>query len=154
MTDAVALPVYTHRVDPTDCDMLGHVNYTRYLVLFERARWTIAGERLPISTFERGATWLVVRHVDISYLAEVVPGDELMIVTGLERVGRTSLTVRQQALKRVARSAGKEGDDGEGVLCCEARVTLVAVDDGDPPKPIPVPHAWRSIFPRWPEGSA
>ncbi len=133
MTDS--LPHFTVQVDPTDCDVLGHVNHARYLVFFERARWAVVKPHLPHGRLERGALWAVVRHVDIGYHAEAVPGDELEIRSGLERVGRTSFTIRQQARKR------------DGTMVSEARITLVTIGRGTP---VPVPDAWRAMFPRWP----
>ncbi len=134
-----ALPRFTVHIDPTDCDVLGHVNHARYLVFFERARWAVVKEGFPGARLERGSRWAVVRHVDISYRAEAVPGDALVIRSGLERIGTTSFTIRQEARK---------ADD---ILVCEARVTMVTIGAG---VPVPVPPEWRELFPRWPEAGA
>ncbi len=137
--ESLRLPAYTVHIDPTDCDVLGHVNHARYLVFFERARWAVVKKVFPGAKLQRGVRFAVVRHVDISYLAEAVPEDDIVITSGLERLGTTSFTIRQQARK--------SGD----TLVCEARVTLVSVEGG---KAAPVPDEWRELFPRWPESAA
>jgi YbgC/YbaW family acyl-CoA thioester hydrolase len=132
------VPRYAIHVDPTDCDVLGHVNHARYLVFFERARWAVVREHFPDARLERGAQWAVVRHVDISYETEAVPGDDLVIRSGMERIGKTSFAVRQEARTL------------SGTLVCAAVVTLVTIGGG---KPVPVPDSWRDLFPRWSEES-
>lgn len=133
---------------PTDCDMQGHVNHATMIALLERARWALVETMGPIGEFTAGGTWSVVRHVDIAYHRQSVPGDDLVVRSGLREVRTTSFVVRQEVRRR---AAGDVPDDGGapalGALVAEASVTLVAVDrDG---RPVPVPADWRARFPRW-----
>jgi acyl-CoA thioesterase FadM len=65
-----------------------------------------------------------------------VPGDDLVIRSGLLRVGRTSYTVRQTV--RHART---------GRLHAAATITFVCLDRES--RPVPVPDRWRTMFPLW-----
>jgi acyl-CoA thioesterase FadM len=91
---------------------------------------------VPYAELTHGAVWSVVRHVDISYDWQSVPGDDLVIRSGITRVGRTSYGVRQTV--RHART---------GRLHAAATITFVCLDRAG--RPVPVPAAWRSLFPQW-----
>jgi acyl-CoA thioesterase FadM len=88
----------------------------------------------------RADVWTVVRHVDVSYTAQSVPGDELVIRSGLLRIGRTSYAIRQTVTNAAT-----------GVLHADATITFVCLDRAS--RPVPVPDAWRGIFPLWEERS-
>ena len=130
----------TIHIVPTDCDMLGHVNHATMIALLERARWALVEAMGPLAEFTRGGTYSVVRHVDIAYHRQSVPGDDLVVRSGLREVRTTSFVVRQEVRKRV------DGTNG-GALVAEANVTLVAV--GRDGRAVPVPDDWRTRFPRW-----
>jgi len=137
------MPVHEIRIHvyPTDCDMLGHVNHATMITFLEHARWALTEPHIPARDFMSGAVWSVVRHVDISYHAQSLPGEDLVVRSGLQSVGRTSYTIRQEVRKRVA----------DGPLAADATITFVCINrDG---RPVPVPTEWSEIFPRWPEPS-
>jgi acyl-CoA thioester hydrolase len=73
-----------------DVDALGHVYHATYLTLLDEARsrfLTALGVRSPSDH--------VVARVEVDYLAPVGPGhDHVLVRHGVERVGRTSLTLR------------------------------------------------------------
>ena len=136
----------TIHVYPTDCDMLGHVNHATMITFLEHARWALIEPAVPAGDFLRGGVWSVVRHVDIGYHAQSLPGDDLVIRSGLLSVGRTSFVIRQDVRKRTA-SVGAGGP-----LVADAKITFVCV--GPEGRPVPVPDRWRQLFPHWEEDAA
>lgn len=142
MAHEIAIHVY-----PTDCDMLGHVNHATMITFLEHARWALLERELVHGTDGAANVWeafrsmgvfTVVRHVDISYHAQVLPGDDIVIRSGLVSVGRTSFVVRQDVVQ--AR---------DGARAAQANIAFVCV--GTDGRPVPLPDAWRDVFPRWPD---
>ena len=125
-----------HHVYPTDCDVFGHVNHATMITLLEHARWALLETVTTYQELRRSDVWTVVRHVDVSYTAQSVPGDELVIRSGLLRIGRTSYAIRQTV-----------SNAATGTLHADATITFVCLDRAS--RPVPVPDAWRSIFPLW-----
>ena len=136
------LPEVIFHVYPADCDMLGHVNHATMLSFLERARWELL-ERESIGGVRDFATvpvYSVVRHVDIDYYAQSLPGDDLSIRSGLLAVRNTSYIVKQDVRKV-----------GSDLIVAEASIVFVALDRTG--KPVRVPEAWRTLLPHWPEPS-
>jgi YbgC/YbaW family acyl-CoA thioester hydrolase len=127
-----------YHVYPTDCDVFGHVNHATMITLLEHARWALLEQVTSFGELRRADVWSVVRHVDISYTAQSLPGDDLVIRSGLVRIGRTSYAIRQ-----TVRNAAT------GVLHADATITFVCLDRDS--RPVPVPELWRGIFPQWDE---
>lgn len=135
-----SLPEVVFHVYPADCDMLGHVNHATMLAFLERARWELL-EREEVGGVKDFATvpvYSVVRHVDIDYLAQSLPGDDLAIRSGLLAVRNTSYIVRQDVRKVP-----------DGTIVAEASIVFVALDRSG--KPVRVPEEWKTLLPRWPE---
>jgi YbgC/YbaW family acyl-CoA thioester hydrolase len=136
----------TYHVYPTDCDVFGHVNHATMITILEHARWALLETILPLRDVTRrdlwaDGVWSVVRHVDIAYHWQSLPGDDLVIRSGLLGIGRTSYKIRQLVHHR-------ETDR----LHAEATITFVCLDqDG---RPVPVPERWRTVFPVWEEAEA
>ena len=128
----------TIRVYPTDCDMLGHVNHATMITFMEHARWAMLEPQMTVHDWQRAGVWSVVRHVDISYRAQAVPGDDLVVRSGLVATGTTSFAVRQQVRRR---------RDGREVAL--ATITFVCIDRGG--HKVPLPDAWRTLIPAWRE---
>lgn len=125
---------------PSDCDSVGHVNHAHLLTLLERARWSALERHMSYDEYMRTSLWAVVRKVEASYTAQVLPGDDLSIRTGLVSVGNTSFIVRQ-----VVQNQRQQ-------VVCDASIVYVTVStDG---KPIPVPDQWRTLFSPWEEPAA
>lgn len=131
----------TIHVYPTDCDMLGHVNHATMITFLEHARWALIEPHQKTADFMKGGIWSVVRHVSISYHAQSLPGDDLVIRSGLLSVRNTSYVVRQEVRKL-----------GADALVAEADITFVAI--GKEGRPVPVPQEWRTMFPHWPSAPA
>jgi YbgC/YbaW family acyl-CoA thioester hydrolase len=128
----------TFHVYPTDCDMLGHLNHATMLQFLERARWALLEPQLDTRNWARQPVYSVVRHVDIGYLAQSLPGEDLLVRSGLLAVRNTSYIVRQEVWK--VRST---------VKVAEANIVFVAVNQEG--KPVRVPDEWRAMLPQWPE---
>src|SRR5438128_170446 len=84
---------------PTDCDMLGHLNHATMLNFLERARWALLEPQIDVRQWAKQDVFSVVRHVDIGYLAQSFPGEDLIIRSGLLAIKRTSYIVRQDVRK-------------------------------------------------------
>ncbi|HEX6574311.1 MAG TPA: thioesterase family protein [Gemmatimonadaceae bacterium] len=130
MSDELKIHIY-----PGDCDTAGHVNHAVMLTLLERGRWDALEKHLPFKDYIRRSQWAVVRHVDVSYSAPALPGDDFIMRTGLESIGNTSFTVKQ-----VARNQ-------RGELICEAKIVYVTLSSEG--RPMRVPDDWRAIFSPW-----
>jgi YbgC/YbaW family acyl-CoA thioester hydrolase len=123
---------------PTDCDMLGHLNHATMLNFLERARWALLEPQIDVKQWAKQPIFSVVRHVDIDYLAQSLPGEDLLIRSGLLAVRNTSYIVRQEALKV-----------GSDLLVARANIVFVTI--GHDGKPVRVPESWRSMLPQWPD---
>jgi acyl-CoA thioesterase FadM len=76
--------------------------------------------------------------VDIGYLAQSLPGEDLVIRSGLLAVRRTSYIIKQEVRKV-----------GSDTLVAEASIVFVAINQKG--EPVPVPDSWREMLPQWPE---
>jgi YbgC/YbaW family acyl-CoA thioester hydrolase len=145
MTDTMtdALPEVVFHIYPADCDMLGHVNHATMLGFLERARWELL-EREEVGgvrDFGQVPIVSVVRHVDIDYFAQMLPGEDLAIRSGLLAVKNTSYIVKQDVRKV-----------GSDAIVAMASIVFVAVNRAG--KPVRVPPEWRTLLPHWPEDGA
>lgn len=125
-----------YHVYPTDCDVFGHVNHATMITILEHARWAMLEPALSLRDLTRGDVWTVVRHVDIGYHWQSVPGDDLIIRSGLVHVGRTSYRIRQEV---------RHAETGR--VHADAVLTFVCLDREG--RPVPVPEEWRGLFPVW-----
>jgi len=133
------LPEVTFHIYPTDCDMLGHLNHATMLNFLERARWALLEPQIDIRHWAKQPVFSVVRHVDIGYLAQSLPGEDLVVRSGLLAIRNTSYIVRQDVRKV-----------GSGMTVAEANIVFVTI--GQDGRPVKVPEQWRSMLPQWPEG--
>lgn len=76
----------------SDQDLLGHVNNAKIVTLAEEARVRFLEK---VSSSEANARRVVARQT-IDYHAEVLYGPELLMRVGVQRVGTSSYTLRQQ----------------------------------------------------------
>src|SRR3954467_10917606 len=134
----MSLPEVRFHIYPTDCDMLGHLNHATMLSFLERARWALLEPQIDLKNWTRQPVFSVVRHVDIGYFAQSLPGEDLVVRSGLLAVKNTSYIVRQDVRKVSTREK-----------VAEANIVFVAIaQDG---KPVRVPDRWRDLLPHWPE---
>ncbi len=132
------LPEVTFHIYPSDCDMLGHLNHATMLNFLERARWSLLEPQIDIRNWARQPVFSVVRHVDIGYLAQSLPGEDLVIRSGLLAIRRTSYIIKQDVRKV-----------STNTLVAEASIVFVAINQQG--QPTPVPESWREMLPQWPE---
>ena len=127
------LPSIEVTVYPYECDAYGHLNEAAYLTLFERARWEALARGPGADIFARHQVWPAVRKATIEFLAPAFPGDLLAVDLRLERLGRTSVELRQSA-KRIA----------DGVILAEAHIVFVIVDGKG--RPVAIPDEVAAVF--------
>lgn len=130
------------RVRSYELDILGHVNNAVYLNWLEQARleaFEALGYPLEALIERRWAT--TVARIEIDYRREARFGDQLLLSTELERIGRSSITLRHRM--------EREGDPEPAVA--EARVVIVWL--GADGRPAPVPEEVRRALAAEGEGS-
>ncbi len=132
------LPEVTFHIYPTDCDMLGHLNHASMLSFLERARWALLEPQIDVREYSKMPVYSVVRHVDIGYMAQSLPGENLVVRSGLLAIRRTSYIIKQEVRKL-----------GSDTLVAEASIVFVAINQKG--EPVPVPDTWREWLPAWPE---
>jgi YbgC/YbaW family acyl-CoA thioester hydrolase len=132
-----SLPEVVFRIYPADCDMLGHVNHATMLAFLERARWQLLEQQDVggVHDFANVPVWSVVRHVDVDYFAQSLPGDDLI---GLLAVKNTSYIVKQDVRKL-----------GSDAIVAQASIVFVAIDRSG--RPVRVPEEWKTLLPHWPD---
>lgn len=81
----------------SEVDVLGHVTNTALPVWFEEGRQEI------FRHFSREASMrdltLILRRYEIDFLQQIQPGHEVRIETRIENIGRSSLSIVQQAFQ-------------------------------------------------------
>ncbi|WP_026910663.1 acyl-CoA thioesterase [Patulibacter minatonensis] len=123
----IELPV---RVRFLECDPQGVLAHPRYLDLFDDTYMRLNTTRLGgFAAMMRGGIETLVVKTEVDFAKSARAEEELVVVLDLERLGRSSVTLRYRALGR---------DDGE--LRAQARTTYVCAHVGE----------GRSVaFPRW-----
>jgi 3-oxoadipate enol-lactonase len=127
------LPPIEVTVYPYECDAYGHLNEAAYLTLFERARWEALARGPGADLFVRHKVWPAVRKATVEFRAPAFPGDRLSVDLHLERLGRSSVELRQRAT-RVA----------DGVLLAEAHIVFVMIDGKG--RPVAIPEEVAVVF--------
>ena len=79
-----------------------------------------------------------IAYDDIGYLAQSLPGEDLVVRSGLLAVRRTSYIIKQDVRKV-----------NDGTVVAEASIVFVAVNQQG--QPVPVPDSWRDMLPQWPD---
>lgn len=118
LSDVPAIETYRGTVHPSDCDVLGHMNVSRYFVACGDAGFSIqthlglgrsnivGGERLS----------LAVVRAECDFRAEVLAGSVLVCTTSIPTVGRKSLVLRHTL---------SELEDGTVVFVADFRCALL-----------------------------
>lgn len=120
------LPPITITVYPYECDAYGHLNEATYLQVFERARWEAIARAAGMNLFRRHGVWPAVRRAVVDYYLPAFPGDMLEVDVQLEKLGRTSMELRQRARR-----------PADGTLVAEAHLLFVMIDSSGNPTPVP-----------------
>jgi YbgC/YbaW family acyl-CoA thioester hydrolase len=118
---SIQLTVY-----PDECDAFGHLNQAAYLALFERARWELLARGPGMDAFTQAGVWPAVRRCTIDFRAGAWPGDVLAFEVTLVGQGRTSFTLRQQAVRT-----------RDQRLVAVAEIVFVCIDRDERPVAVP-----------------
>ena len=99
-------------------DMFSHVNNARYLEFLEEARWdSLEKSGFMSSMFEQGLAFIVV-NINIDYKFPASFGDELVITTVQDKIGKKSMSLKQEIVI-----------NNKEKISIEALVTFVLVDN-------------------------
>ncbi len=97
----------------SETDLLGHISNTTLPVWFESARDGFFRRVHPALTTH---DWpLIVARIEIDLKAQIHPGAEVKVKTGVEKIGSSSMVVYQEAWQK-------------GQLAAVGRTTLVYFD--------------------------
>lgn len=138
-------PATRHRhrlvVRYADTDAQGHVYFANYLTFLDEALtdYLVAIGAPPRVLLEEEGCDFVYADAQVTYRGSCTFQDLLDVAIRVERVGRTSLTMRGE----VRRAPGDEG--GDGVVLAEGRLVQVCVD-GRTHRPIEVPARLRAAI--------
>lgn len=124
------------RVRGYHLDLYGHVNNARYLEFLEEARWTLTEERGDLAGFLAGGLAFVIVNINITFRRPVTAGDVIEISTGLTKLGRTSMGLRQVITLQ-----------GSDTVVAEADSVSVLVDKQG--QPVELPGAMRAKLEEW-----
>jgi len=132
--DRVSLfPAVEVMVYPFECDAFGHLNEAAFVQLFERARWDALARGPGQDLFRRHGVWPAVRRAVVDYHRPAFPGDVIRVEAEVEKVGRTSVTMRQRA-----------SHAADGQLLAELEIVVVLIDREG--KPVAMPEAIAAAF--------
>ena len=113
-----------------DIDAFGHVNNAVFFSYLEQARITYLLDVIrPPTTFDRMP--LILAHVELDYRSPIGFGEEVIVESRVERIGRSSIQMRHRM------TAGNEDR-----LVGDVDTVLVTYDYATA-RPIPVPDDWR-----------
>jgi acyl-CoA thioester hydrolase len=124
--------VTEHDLRFADMDPIGHVNHGTFLSLVESSRSALLfGDEVP----RAGKLQFVLARLEIDYRRELHWPGRVNSATGVERIGTTSLGLRQAVFTD---------------LDCAAvvRAVIVAVDR-EAHRPVPIPPSTRDALERW-----
>lgn len=110
----------------SDLDAMGHVNNARYAEYLEVARIALS-EELNLGDVDDLS---VLARLELDFVAEIRLGQELVIESLIERLGRTSWVTVSRFV-------------ADGVECAFARSVQVSVDEAHQPRALPGDFAAR-----------
>ncbi|WP_249226841.1 acyl-CoA thioesterase [Alicyclobacillus mengziensis] len=120
-------------VRSTEIDVNGHVNNAKYLEYLEWGREDWYEQfGLDYDTLKRMDVVTVVAHISADYRAEAVQNDRLRIKTWLDKVGNTSMTMKQSIINQ------------NDIPVLDASVVIVTVSASTHEK-VRVPDALREL---------
>jgi thioesterase-3 len=103
------------RVRGLHIDYFGHVNNCQYFEYLEEARWARFHDAFT-KMMEMGYFWPIV-NINCDFKQQAYLGEYVRVTAELERIGRSSTTLRQQVIR-----------ESDGGIICDATVTCVVVD--------------------------
>lgn len=128
------MPRSPHRTDIqvrfSDTDALGHLNNTSYALYAELARLDLLREATG-----DGRGGFILAHIALDFRQQVRFGDQVHVLSWVERVGTTSLTLLQQVV-------------ADGSTAADVRSVVVRYDY-DAQRPTPFDDASRARLEEW-----
>ena len=119
----------------SETDMLGHINNVAVVAWLEEGRSYMVREAL--GAFDKLPPFVLAR-IEIDYKAQLYFGEEAGVWSGVERMGNTSLMIRQRVIQR-------------GITCAEGRCVLVHFDH-ETQRPVPLAPSLREGLARFADG--
>ena len=77
-------------------DIYGHVNNARYLEFLEEDRWAQLEAYIDLDKWAAQGLVFMVVNINVNYRKAVGPGQQLQVVTNLERLGNRSGVLKQE----------------------------------------------------------
>lgn len=89
--------MFQEKINPgfSDTDALGHINNTKLPVWFENAREPVF--RIFTPTLDLKNWPLILAHLSIDFTGQIYFGKDVTVTTEIEKLGNSSLTLRQCA---------------------------------------------------------
>jgi thioesterase-3 len=97
-------------------DAYGHVNNARYLEFLEEGRWALLEQKIDLHKWAKLGRIFLVVNININYRRVAGPGEILTVTTGIEKINRRSVVLKQEI------TSGRDG-----VVVVDALVTFVVV---------------------------
>jgi acyl-CoA thioester hydrolase len=121
---------YPIEVPFRDCDLLGHVHHSVYLMYFEQCRHAFWRQRAGAPEHAQ----VIVAHVECDYRAPARFGDRLEVRLRIGDIGRSSFAFLYEVVNAVS-----------GALTVEGKTVMVAYDYGAG-KSTPLSAATRALL--------
>ncbi|MBP6123268.1 MULTISPECIES: acyl-CoA thioesterase [Providencia] len=100
-------------------DVFQHVNNARYLEFYEADRWDWMNELDFINWALKNKIAMAAVNINVNYFQGAVLGDELTVVTRMEKFGVKSALCYQQVIRN---------NNGQSEVVSDAYVTFVFID--------------------------
>ena len=126
-----AMETYRAVVDPSDCDFLGHMNVSRYFVACSDGMFALQcalGMTAEDMRHGRRLSFAVV-HAESDFKAELMAGEAIHLVTGIEEIGRKSITCRHRLYRSADQALAFESQFVCVLLSLESRRAVPLPDD-------------------------
>ncbi|WP_273826959.1 acyl-CoA thioesterase [Providencia rettgeri] len=101
-------------------DVFQHVNNARYLEFYEADRWEWMGKENFASWILDNQLTMAAVNINVNYIQGVLMGDELTVVTRMEKIGSKSAVCYQQIIRN---------REGLSEVVSDAYVTFVFINN-------------------------
>jgi len=91
------IETYRGMVTTWHCDHQGHMNTVQYYAMFDQAGWhMIQRSGMRRERLEAEHTGFVDVRMELDFIGEMMVNDPVLIESGIEKIGTTSLTFRSR----------------------------------------------------------
>ncbi len=118
-------------VAPSDCDILGHMNVSRYFAACSDGVFSLqTGLGLGLSDIQAGRKLsFAVVHAESDFKSEVLAGEVIYLLSGIEAIGGKSITFRHRLYRAERTDAAFETLFQCVLLDLETRRSALIPDD-------------------------